>query len=136
MLKENIKILINKEGFGKAEYDSIHNLVKEYFVMYIVDGINGFDCIQYRGCQLTIHDRDGFKDAIEIEEDLLDKLEELLLLKNKIDLSIRIENMYNTLKKELLDKNISKEEKEQKLENGKLELKTLFELNKQQLDKR
>ena len=44
--------------------------------------------------------------------------------------------MYNTLKKELLDKNISKEEKEQKLENGKLELKTLFELNKQQLDKR
>lgn len=75
-------------------------------------------------------------DDIEIEEDLLDKLEELLLLKNKIDLSIRIENMYNTLKKELLDKNISKEEKEQKLENGKLELKTLFELNKQQLDKR
>jgi hypothetical protein len=75
-------------------------------------------------------------DDIEIEEDLLDKLEELLLLKNKIDFSIRIENMYNTLKKELLDKNISKEEKEQKLENGKLELKTLFELNKQQLDKR
>lgn len=75
-------------------------------------------------------------DDIEIEEDLLDKLEELLLLKNKIDFSIRIENIYNTLKKELLDDNISKEEKEQKLENGKLELKTLFELNKQQLDKR
>lgn len=75
-------------------------------------------------------------DNVEIEEDLLDKLEELLLLKNKIDLSIRIENIYNNLKKELLDSKITKEEKEQKLENGKLELKTLFELNKQQLDKR
>ena len=82
MLKENIKVLVNKKGFGKAEYDSIHNLVKEYFVMYVIDGINGFDCIQYRDCQLTIHDRDGFRDAIEIKEDLLSQIERINQIKD------------------------------------------------------
>jgi hypothetical protein len=73
-LKENIKVLVNKKGFGRAEYDSIHNLVKEYFVMYITDGVDNFDCIKYRGCQLSIHDRDGVNDAITIEQDLLSQV--------------------------------------------------------------
>jgi len=82
MLKDNIKVLVNKEGFGSAEYDSIHNLVKEYFVMYVIDGINGFDCIQYRDCQLVIHDRDGFNDAITIEQDLLSQVQRIDKLKD------------------------------------------------------
>lgn len=83
MLKDSIKVLANKKGFEKVEYDSIHNLVKEYFIMYVIDKINGFDCIQYRDCQLTIHDRDGFKDAIEIKEDLLSQVQRINNLKDK-----------------------------------------------------
>ena len=77
MLKENIKVLVIKDGWGEAEYESIHNLVKEYFVMYVMDKINEFDSIEYRGHQLTIHDRHGFTDAIEVEEDLRKQIEKI-----------------------------------------------------------
>jgi hypothetical protein len=70
MLKENIKVLVNKNGFGEAEYDSIHNLVKEYFVMYVMDKVNEFDSIEYRGHELIIHDTHGQLVEINNIEDI------------------------------------------------------------------
>lgn len=74
MLKDLIRI---KGNIKKKEYTTIHDLVKQYFIMYIEDRTE-LGTITYRGHQLVIHDNTGFTDAMEIKEDLAFQI-------NKID---------------------------------------------------
>lgn len=134
-LELNMKDMFNKYFIIDMEkYYFQFNLLLNYFLSKNIH-INMFQKSIEDVYENVIETIDNL-DNVEIEEDLLDKLEELLLLKNKIELCIRIENVYNDLKKELLDNKLTKEEKELKLNEGILKLKAIFELNKQQLDKR
>lgn len=67
------------------------------------------------------------QDNVEVEEDLLDKLEELLLLKSKIEKYLEIEKIHTSLKKELSNNTLSDEEKKEKLLQGKEKLEKLKE---------
>jgi hypothetical protein len=75
MLKESIYVWVN--CLGEREFDSIHELVKEYFRLYIDKRVNGFDGIEYRGHELKINDERGYTDAIEIEEDLCRQIQKI-----------------------------------------------------------
>lgn len=74
MLKDLIRV---RGNIKQKEYNSVHELVKEYFRLYIDKKINGFDDISYRGHSLIIHDLHGYTDAVEIEEDLCRQIQEI-----------------------------------------------------------
>jgi hypothetical protein len=50
MLKENIYVWV--EELGEREFESIHDLVKEYFRLWLKYKINNFGSIHYRGYEL------------------------------------------------------------------------------------
>jgi hypothetical protein len=75
MLKENIYVWV--EELGEREFESIHDLVKEYFRLWLKYKINNFGSIHYRGYELKIKDDKGYTDAIEIKEDLCRQIQEI-----------------------------------------------------------
>lgn len=75
MLKESIYVYVGI--LGEREFDSIHELVKEYFRMYVEWKIDGYDEITYRGHSLIIEDSDGYTDASCIEASLMVQINEI-----------------------------------------------------------
>jgi hypothetical protein len=75
MLKESIYVYV--DILGEREFDSIHELVKEYFRMYIEWKIDKYDEIKYRGYDLVIDDKYGFTDAMDIQASLISQIQEI-----------------------------------------------------------
>lgn len=74
MLKEEIYVWV--DGLGEREFKSVHDLVKEYFRLYIEEGINNFTEINYRGYDIVIND-DGYTDAMDIQANLISQIKEI-----------------------------------------------------------
>ena len=77
MLKDLIRV---RGNIKQKEYNSIHDLVKKYFIVWLEDRTD-LGTITYREHQLIIRDNGGFADAMAIKEDLRQQVVEI----NKIE---------------------------------------------------
>lgn len=65
MLKN--KICGYHEVLGSKEYDSIDEVIKDYFLLWINHGVDNFNILRYKGYDLKILDKDGQADYYQIE---------------------------------------------------------------------
>lgn len=68
MLKD--KIYGYHEVLGNKEYDSLDEVVKDYFLLWVNHHVNNFNYLLYRGCDLKILDGEGKADYYEIKYQL------------------------------------------------------------------
>lgn len=80
MLKENVYVFV--DILGEREFETIYDLVKEYFRMYKDWEIDKYDEITYKGHELVINDEEGFTDATTIWSDLM---EQVKLINEELD---------------------------------------------------
>lgn len=75
MLKENIYVWV--DILGEREFETIYDLVKEYFRTYKDWKIDRYNEITYRNRDLCINDADGFTDATTIWSDLIEQVNKI-----------------------------------------------------------